>query len=368
MNLSQLANSRILEQPTYLPGKPIEEVAAEFGLEASEICKLASNENPWGASPKAIQAGTAALTKINLYPEGSGHILRNALADYHQLQADQFILGNGSNEIIELLGHVFLQPDDEVIFGEHAFVVYKLVTLLMGSKAIPVEMPDLTHDLNKMRNAITERTKLVFLPSPNNPTGTANTNDQICTFVRSLPEHVIFCMDEAYAEYLESPPDLKPLIEEGRKILAMRTFSKIHGLAGLRIGYGYGSAEMISLLQQARQPFNANSVAQACALAALEDYSWVRQCRKRNLDGLEQLRLGCQRLDLQFVPSQANFLLIKVGDGKRIFKELQSRGIITRPMSGGLEEYLRISVGTEHENEQVLQALEEILSIAGVKT
>ena len=367
MNLSQLANPRILEQPTYLPGKPIEEVAAEYGLESGEICKLASNENPWGASPKALKAGADALSKVNLYPEGSGQVLRKALAKYHQLEADQFILGNGSNEIIELLGHVFLQPDDEVIFGEHAFVVYKLVALLMGAKAVPVEMPALTHDLNKMWNAITERTKLVFLPSPNNPTGTANTNEQIFAFVQSLPEQVIFCMDEAYVEYLDSPPDLKPLIREGRKVLAMRTFSKIHGLAGLRIGYGYGSAEMIALLQQARQPFNANSVAQACALAALEDGDWVHQCRKRNLDGLEQLGLGCQRLNLPFVPSQANFLLVEVGDGKRVFKELQTRGIITRPMGGGLEKYLRISVGTELENDRALNALEDVLSIASVR-
>ena len=241
MNLSQLANPRILDQPVYEPGKPIEEVAREYGLHLDQICKLASNENPWGASKLAKEAARTSLEKVHLYPDGSGHQLINKLSSLHLLGSDQFVLGNGSNEIIELLGHVFLQPGDEVLCGKHAFVVYKLVALLMGAKPVEVEMPGLTHDLHKMRQAVNEHTKLIFLPSPNNPTGTANTEEEIHTFVRSLPEHVIFCFDEAYAEYLDSPPDLRPLIEEGRKVICLRTFSKIHGLAALRIGYGYGA-------------------------------------------------------------------------------------------------------------------------------
>ncbi len=362
MNLSQLANPRILDQPVYEPGKPIEDVARELGLPPEHICKLASNENPWGASESAKLAAREALEKVHLYPDGSGHKLLNQLANIYTLNQNQFVLGNGSNEIIELLGHVFLGPGDEVVCGTHAFVVYKLVALLMGARPVEVEMPALSHDLDKMKHAISGKTKIVFLPSPNNPTGTANTEKDIFEFVRSLPEHVIFCFDEAYAEYIDNPPDLRPLIEEGRKIICLRTFSKIHGLAALRIGYGYGSAEMIQLLQQARQPFNVNSIAQAAALASLNDESWVRQCRKRNRYGLEQLYLGLEKLGIEYIPSQANFILSKTGDGRSLFSELQKQGVITRALGPSLADYLRISVGTEEENIRVLAALEKALA------
>lgn len=361
MNLSQLANLRILDQPVYQPGKPIEQVAREHGFKPEDVCKLASNENPWGSSPAAMEAGAESLKSVFLYPEGSGLALREKLAQYHNLNPEQFILGNGSNEIIELLGHVFLKPDDEVLVGRHAFVVYKLVSLLMGATAIETEMPNLTHDLKAMRDAVSDRTKLIFLPSPNNPTGTANTIDEINEFVRSLPEHVIFCLDEAYAEYLEDPFCIIPYIQEGRKVLAMRTFSKIHGLAGLRIGYGYGSPEMISLLQRARQPFNANSVAQAAAIGALEDRDWVDLCRRRNRAGLDQVEVGCAKIGLKVIPSQANFLLVKVGDGQKVFEELQAKGVITRPMAPSLNEFLRISIGTEEQNERVLKVLGSLM-------
>lgn len=362
MNFSQLATPRILDQPIYQPGKPIEQVAREYKLKPEDVCKLASNENPWGASPLAIAAGKDALNHVHLYPEGSGLELRNAIGKNLKLESSQIILGNGSNEIIELLGHIFLEKGDEVIVGEHAFVVYKLMTLLMGATPVIVPMPDLVHDLNEMRNAITDRTKLIFLPSPNNPTGTANSPKDIIQFVKSLPEHVIFCLDEAYAEYLINPADLKPLMKEGKKVLAMRTFSKIHGLAGLRIGYGYGNHELIQLLQKARQPFNVNSIAQASAIAALEDKDWVTQCRKRNLDGLEQMMSGLEKLNLKYIPSKANFLLIEVGDGQAIFNSLQQLGIITRPMSENLKEFVRISIGTEEENLKALTALKQVIA------
>lgn len=362
MNFSQLATPRILDQPIYQPGKPIEQVAHEYKLKPEDVCKLASNENPWGASPLAIAAGKDALNHVHLYPEGSGLGLRNAIGKNLKLEPSQIILGNGSNEIIELLGHIFLEKGDEVIVGEHAFVVYKLMTLLMGATPVVVPMPDLVHDLNEMHNAITDRTKLIFLPSPNNPTGTANSPKQIIQFVKSLPDHVIFCLDEAYAEYLTIPTDLKPLMKEGKKVLAMRTFSKIHGLAGLRIGYGYGNHELIQLLQKARQPFNVNSIAQASAIAALEDKDWVTQCRKRNLDGLEQMMSGLEKLNLKYIPSEANFLLIEVGDGQAIFNSLQQLGIITRPMSENLKEFVRISIGTEEENLKALTALKQVIA------
>jgi histidinol-phosphate aminotransferase len=362
MNLSQLANNRILDQPVYTPGKPIEKVAEQFGLVSNDIIKLASNENPWGASPHAINIAKQALEKVSLYPDGSGAELIDKLCTKFLLNPKQFILGNGSNEIIELLGHVFIGADDEIIFGQHAFAVYKLVTLLMGGKPVAVEMPGLKHDLGLILQAITAKTKIIFLPSPNNPTGTANSEDEIFSFVKNLPEHVILCLDEAYAEYLENPPDLRHFIKEGKKIICLRTFSKIHGLAGLRIGYGYGSNEMISLLQKARQPFNVNSIAQVAAIGALEDESWVTQCRRRNLEGLKQMESGIDKLGLRYIPSKANFILVDVGNGQKTFEELQKVGIITRPMPKDLSNYLRVSIGTERENDKVLSELNNVVS------
>ncbi len=361
MNYSQLANRRILEQPTYQPGKPIEVVAKEQGFELHQVCKLASNENPWGPSPAAVLAGRKCLDQVHRYPDGGGALLKESLAKLHGLSPGQFILGNGSNEVIELIGHVFLGPGDEVLFGEHSFVVYKLVAMLMGASPVAAPMPELKHDLDLMREKITDRTKLVFLPSPNNPTGAWNSQDEIFEFVRSLPEHVVFCFDEAYAEYLENPPNLKTLLNENRKVIGLRTFSKIYGLAGLRIGYGYGSKELIDLLHLARQPFNANSVAMSAAVASLEDQSWVAECRRKNNEGLERLKTGLDALELSWVPSKANFLLVKVGDGLEVFRSLQKLGIITRPMPDSLSDYLRISVGTHEENERVLQGLKGVL-------
>ena len=361
MNLSQLANNRILDQPVYIPGKPIEEVAAQFGLVLKDVVKLASNENPWGASPHAIEKAKQALLHVHLYPDGSGMGLIEKLASKFSFTPEQFILGNGSNEIIELLGHVFISPEDEIIYGQHAFAVYRLVTLLMGGIGISVKMPNLKHDLDLIRKAITPKTKIIFLPSPNNPTGTANTKEEIISFVENLPSHVILCLDEAYVEYLEDPPDLRSFIEAGKKIICLRTFSKIHGLAGLRIGYGYGSPDMISLLQKARQPFNANSIAQAAAIGALEDESWVRQCRRRNFEGLKQMEAGFNELGLQFIQSAGNFILLDVGNGQSVFEALQKEGIICRPMPSDLSKYIRISIGTEMENEKALSALSTIM-------
>lgn len=363
MNYTQLANPRILDQPIYTPGKPIEKVAEQFGLAEHEIVKLASNENPWGASPHALEKAKGALDQVHLYPDGSGTFLLERLASKFSLSNEHFILGNGSNEIIELLGHVFIGENDEIIFGEHAFAVYKLVTLLMGGQPVSARMPNLTHDLTLIRESINSKTKIIFLPSPNNPTGTANSKDEIYSFIETMPEHVILCLDEAYSEYLDDPPDIRPFIQSGKKVIGLRTFSKIHGLAGLRIGYGYGSKEMISLLQKARQPFNANSIAQAAAIAALEDEDWVLQCRRRNENGLRQVEQGLQNLDLEYIPSQANFILVNLGNGRKAFEALQRKGVITRPMPGELARYLRLSIGTEIENEKALAALEEIVPL-----
>ena len=367
MNISDLANSHILEQPVYLPGKPIEQVAAEYGLNPREVCKLASNENPLGPSPKALAAAERALTDIRLYPEGGGLELREKIAKARNICAEQIVLGNGSNEIIELLGHVFLQPGDEVLTGQFSFVVYKLVAHLFGATAVEVPMPEFRHDLEGMKGAISDKTRLVFLASPNNPTGTANEADDIVRFAEGLPEHVVFCLDEAYAEYLEVTPNLLALIEAGRNIICLRTFSKIHGLAGLRLGYGYSGEAMAALLHRARQPFNANSIAQAAALATLGDEEWTIQCRQANKAGLSQLEAGFSALGLEYVPSQANFILVKVGDGEAIFAELQKHGVIVRSFGGGLSEYIRLTVGTREQNKKALDTLGASLANASMK-
>lgn len=363
MNLASLAKRSVLTQPVYEPGKPIDYVARELGLDPAGIIKLASNENPCGPSPRAVDAARRALVHGELYPDGGCFELRRRLAAHHGLSEDAFVVGNGSNEIIELLGHVFVDAGDEVVMAAPAFVVYKLVTLLFEAKAVEVPLREWRHDLAAMRAAITARTKLVCVCSPNNPTGTANSEAELLAFVRSLPDHVVAVIDEAYADYLDAPPDLRPLVREGRKIICLRTFSKIYGLASLRVGYGYASPEMCALLQRVRQPFNVNAIAQAAAIAALDDVDFARNGARLNRDGLVQLEQGCRALGLETVPSVANFLLVRLGDGKRAFEALQRRGVIVRPVgSYGLPEWLRITVGTAEQNRRLLSELALLVS------
>ncbi len=358
MNFESLANPSVLTQPIYEPGKPIEDVARELGLDPATIIKLASNENPFGPSPRAVAAAKHALEQGALYPDGGCFELRKKLAARHSLGMEQFVVGNGSNEIIELLGHAFLRPGDEVVMAAPAFVVYKLVTLLFGAKVVEVPLREWRHDLSRMAEAITPRTRLVCVGAPNNPTGTTNTEAEILTFVRRLPDHVVCVIDEAYSEYMDSAPDLRPLIAEGRKVVALRTFSKIFGLASLRVGYGYGSAELCALLNRVRQPFNVNAIAQAAAVAALDDHEFAHRCAQANRAGLAQLERGLKALGLEIVPSVANFMLVKVGDGARVFEQLQERGVIVRPVkSYGLPEWLRVTVGTVEQNDRLLASL-----------
>jgi len=362
MNAQKWVKPSVLTQPTYEPGKPIEDVARELGLDAAGIIKLASNENPFGPSPLALAAAEKALRHSELYPDGGCVVLRAKLAARFGLTPEQFIVGNGSNEIIELLAHAFLGPGDEVVMGNPAFVVYKLVTLLMGARPIEVPLHKQRHDLGHLLGAVNLRTKLVFLPSPNNPTGTSNTQDEIFSFVRSLPDNVIFVYDEAYAEFLDNPPDLRPLIAEGRKVICLRTFSKIYGLASLRVGYGYAHPDLIALLNRVRQPFNVNAIGQAAATAALDDVEFTRRCVQENRSGLAQLEAGFRKQWLEFVPSEANFIMVNVGDGAAVFNALQSRGVIVRPLRGyGLPAWVRVTVGTTAQNERLLRELEAVL-------
>ncbi len=252
--------------------------------------------------------------------------------------------------------------------GAPSFAVYKLVTLLFAAKPVEVPLVNHTHDLTALLAAVTPRTKLVFLPSPNNPTGTANTSAEIFEFVRKLPEQVVLAFDEAYAEFLDNPPDLRPLISEGRKVICLRTFSKIYGLASLRVGYGYASADLIRMLNRVRQPFNVNGIAQAAAIAALDDGEFARKSVEQNRLGLKQLEAGFNALKLQYVPSLANFILVAVGAGQKVFTELQRKGVIIRPVgSYGLPTWVRITVGTEAQNKRLLEELALVLRLEAAK-
>lgn len=360
---SELVKPELLSQPTYQPGKPIEDVARELGLDPQGIIKLASNENPVGASPRAIAAAKAALDDVELYPDGGCFELKRSLAISMGLNPDQFIVGNGSNEVLELLGHAFIGPGDEAVMGKGAFIVYKLVTLLFGGVPVEVPMTKFKHDLDAMAAAVTPRTKIVFLPSPDNPSGTANTAEEIRGFVDKLPDNVLFVLDEAYAEYLESPTDLRDLIAAGRKIFCTRTFSKIYGLAGLRIGYGYGAPELVALLNRAREPFNVNAIAQAAAVAALQDTEFVEKCRSANAAGKAQLEAGFASLGRAYIESFANFVTVNVGDGVACFQRLQEAGVIVRPLAPyGMAEWVRITVGLPEQNERALVALNSFLN------
>ncbi|HVT73832.1 MAG TPA: histidinol-phosphate transaminase [Lacunisphaera sp.] len=363
MTYAELANPGILSQPVYEPGRPIEEVARELGLDPAGIIKLASNENPFGPSPKAIAAAERALRDAHLYPDGGYYALREKLARKTGLGLDQFVIGDGSNELIELLGHAFLAPGVECVMHQAAFVVYKLVTLMFGARPVEVPLgPGLRQDLPALLAAITPRTRLVFLASPANPTGATSTAAEITGLVRALPPHVVLVLDEAYVDFLPEPPDIRPLLAEGRKVIGLRTFSKIYGLAALRIGYGYAAPELIGLLQRVRQPFNVNAIAAAAAMAALDDTEFVERCRRANEAGLAQLAAGFRKLGLEFVAGRGNFLLVKVGDGTRVFAALQRRGMIVRPVKPyGLPEWVRITVGTPAQNERLLDLLPGVL-------
>jgi len=351
--------------PVYQPGRPIEEVARELGLPFDRIDKLASNENPLGPSPKALEAVREAAANLHLYPDGASFYLRNRLAEKLLVEPENLIFGNGSNEVLELLGHALLRPGDEIIISQYCFVVYPIVGRLFGADVTSVPAKDFGHDLPAMLAAVTDRTRIVFVANPNNPTGTLASREDVIELVSNLPEHVLLVMDEAYIEYLDDAVDLTALVRRGDhpNLFLTRTFSKIHGLAGLRIGYGVGHPEFVAALEKVREPFNTNSLAQAGALAALDDEEHVARTRTINADGIAYFEAQLRRMRVDYVPSKANFILVRVGDSNDIYGKLQQRGVITRPVAGyGLPEWLRISVGTPAQNERCIAALQEAMS------
>ncbi len=364
MRPDQLCKPGLLTQPVYEPGRPIADVAREHGLDPDSVIKLASNENSLGPAPLALAAARRALDDAHLYPDGAAIALRQRIGKQLALDPAQIFPSNGSNEVMQLLAEAFISSGDEVVMGRHAFIVFKYVTLFNGGSPVEVEMPGYAHDLKLMRAAVTPRTKVVYLPTPNNPTGTANSAAEVVAFARDLPPHVILCVDEAYAEFLEPSdvPDLRPLIAEGRNILCCRTFSKIYGLAGLRVGYGYGPKPLIDLLHRARQPFNVNAIAQAAATAALDDRDHLERTRDINTAGLKQVAAGLKKLGLDQVPSVANFIMFRVAEARKVFLALQSRGVIVRPLAPyDLPEHLRVTIGTAEQNTRFLHALSQAL-------
>lgn len=346
----------------YEPGKPIEEVEREYGVANS--VKLASNENPLGPSAKAVAVLRGKLDQLHLYPDGDCFYLRQALSARLGVSPEHLIFGNGSNEIIELAARTFLRPGEEAVMAEQAFVVYELIVQAVGGASRKVPLRNFTHDLAGLADAISPRTRMIFLANPNNPTGTIYRRAAWEHFLSRVSPEVLLIVDEAYFEYVHDAdyPDSLRYHSPERPILTLRTFSKLYGLAGLRIGYGIGAADLIGLMQRVRQPFNVNAPAQWAALAALDDADHIRRSLEVNRAGLAYLEREFSRLGLQHVPSQANFVLVRVGNGQEVFQALLRQGVIVRPMAAyRLPEYVRVTVGTAPDNQKFIGALEKAL-------
>lgn len=343
----------------YVPGKPIEELQRELGL--TRVIKLASNENPLGPSPKALAVVNETAASLHRYPDGGAFRLREALADRWKVTLDHIILGNGSDEILGMLARTFLSPGDEAVMADQTFVIYKMEVVAAHGKAVTVPLKQWRHDLSAMAAAITARTRLLFLCNPNNPTGTMVSAEEVGRLLSRVPEHVIVVFDEAYVEYVRSAefPDSLAYVREGRNVIVLRTFSKIYGLAGLRIGYGVTTPEMTNLLNRVRPPFNANSIAQRAALAALDDDEHVANSRAVNQAGMEQVVAGLKTLGFAPIPSEANFVYFDAGrDGRELFEALLHQGVIVRHIEGRM---VRVTIGQTEDNQVFLTALARVV-------
>ena len=360
---------RIRSLVPYKPGRPIEEVERELGIAGS--IKIASNENPLGPSPKALEALAAALSGIHRYPDGGAVVLTEKLAGQLGVDPRRIVLGNGSNEILELACRLLAGPGDEVLFSADAFLVYPLVSIAVGATPVKAPPRGFEHDLDAVAERITERTRIVFLANPNNPTGTIFRRREWESFLARVPENVAVVLDEAYFEFVEDElyPDGMAYIDRHPGLVVTRTFSKIHGLAGLRIGYGVASLEMADALARLRQPFNVNLLAQVAATAALDDTAHVEASKALVRDGRRRWDAALGRLGLEAVPSHANFLLVKTGDGAGVTDALLHKGVIVRPMNAyGFPDHVRITFGTPEEDARAIAALEEVLQQRGDQT
>lgn len=360
----QAAVSGVLELQPYQPGKPIEELERELGI--ANAIKLASNENPLGASPLALAAMHEEQDAIGRYPDANGFALKRALADHLGVSPTQLTLGNGSNDVLDMLARVFAQAGDEIVFSRYAFLVYPLVTCAVGARAVVTPARDWGHDLPAMAAAVSPRTKLIFVANPNNPTGTYVSREQLIAFLAAVPPQVIVVLDEAYFEYVvaDDYPNGLEFLAEYPNLVVTRTFSKIHGLAALRIGYGIASEEITDLLNRVRQPFNTSMVAQNAALASLEDGQHVVRSRDLNVRQLARLAEVCSELGLGTIPSVANFLAVEFGDrSDEIYQALLHQGIIVRPVANyQMANYLRVTIGRAQEMDRLIAALRKLVA------
>lgn len=358
-----LAKPQIVNLPVYQPGKPIEEVKRELGLD--EVIKLASNENPYGCSPQVRAAIEAEFAQISLYPDGSAAELTAVLADHLGVNRDQIIFGCGSDEIIALITRAFFVPGDETIMADQTFSVYKSNADIEGAICIEVPLQDGTHDLDAMRSEITDKTKIVWICNPNNPTGTIVSDNALTTFLDSVPDHVLVVLDEAYAEFVtdDSYSNGISLLSKYPNVIVLRTFSKIYGLASLRIGYGVGQPEIIQLINRVREPFNTTRIAQAAGKAAIADGEFIADCRAKNRSGIEYLYEQFNQLGLSYFPAHGNFILVDVqASAVNLFQELLQLGVIVRAGFSKYPNYIRVSVGTAEQNEKFIVALKQVLN------
>lgn len=361
MSFCDLALDCVTKLQPYLPGKPIEELERELGI--TDIVKLASNENPLGPSEKVLAAIIQASKELTRYPDGNGFVLKSALAAKYQITADQITLGNGSNDVLELIARAFVSPNEEVMFSQYAFAVYPLVTQAIGAKAVIVPARNFGHDLQAMSTLISDKTKLIFIANPNNPTGTFIPADELEAFIAQVPQHTLVVLDEAYVEYGDQDIDSIFILNKYPNLIITRTFSKAYGLAGLRVGYALSDPEVADLLNRIRQPFNVNALALASAAVALNDDAYIAQTKQLNDAGMAQLIAGFDALGLSYIPSKGNFITVDVQrSGEEVFADLLRLGVIVRPVSNyDLPTHIRVSIGLEHENQRFLDALGQIL-------
>jgi len=366
IDFTQLAVAGVQKLSPYQPGKPIDELAREFGLDPNDIIKLASNENPLGPSEKALAAIEKSLQDLTRYPDGNGFELKKALSDKLNVKTTQVTLGNGSSDILEFIVKTFVNPGDNVVVSQHAFAIYGLVTLMQGGTITQVPAKNWGHDLDAMADAIGEKTKIVFVTNPNNPTGTWSTKAQLESFLKKVPEQVIVLLDEAYFEYVDKPdyPNGVDYLNEYPNLVVTRTFSKAYGLASLRVGYGVSSEQLADLMNRVRPPFNVDSLALAAAVACLKDESYVRQSKALNDQGMAQLEKGFDQLNVNWIPSVGNFICFEVpGRAMSVYQSLLAKGVIVRPVGNyEMPDHLRVSIGTEQENQRFLLELKSILA------
>lgn len=358
-----LANPGIRGLHPYQAGKPIEELQRELGL--SHVVKLASNENPLGPSPAVVEACKRALSDITLYPDSNGFELKAALSAKLGVASSQLTLGNGSNDVLDLIARVFLAPGYSAVFSQYAFVVYPIATQACSARGIVTPAKEWGHDLDAMANAIEDDTRVVFIANPNNPTGTALSRDDVVGFLRRVPPGVVVVLDEAYTEYVEDPdfPDGVALLDEFPNLIVTRTFSKAYGLAGLRVGYAVSSPTIADLLNRVRAPFNVNSLGLVGAVAALGDEEYLVRSREVNAAGRRQIEAACDKLALPYIPSMGNFVTVEVGnEALQIYQQLLQEGVIVRPLTPyQMPRHLRVSIGLPEENRSFIDALTKVL-------